>query len=286
MDPAVQTIPLMDNITPLHYMGINNPDDFMRECLNYSTNCQSCINAPTSQPCGWCPFSQVCVPDPGRLGILAGIRDKNICPFVSERYEFRARELGCSVSSITLWTSVVSLVVGMLLVIVISSVITWFARRRVLSWISTVLQNEREKNKASPETTSLLMIDGNEDLGYQSAATSANSISEECYTYDTEDESKVEKVGDSYVYDPQMMPASNERPRLHPSPNLQSYTDWRARNTVSASKSNGQELGRGLLSTFTVFLCTALARDVAAFWLNYIIYGVLGIAGVLLLEYE
>ncbi|KAK9235344.1 hypothetical protein V1525DRAFT_410309 [Lipomyces kononenkoae] len=256
MDPATQTILSMDNITlashtdaALDLMGIDNPDGFMRECLKYSTNCQSCINAPTSQPCGWCPFSQVCVPDPGHLGILAAIRDKNICPFLSERYEFRARELGCSVSSVTLWSSVISFVVGMLVVMILAAVTTWFARRRVLSWIATVLQNERDKNEASQET-SLLMMTGNEDSGYQSTVTSTNSISEECYTY-ADDESQAEKASDSYVYDPQMMPCNHERPRLHPSPQLGGYTNMSKRDRVPANESNSHDIGRGLLSTFS-----------------------------------
>ncbi|KAK9354027.1 hypothetical protein V1505DRAFT_421901 [Lipomyces doorenjongii] len=253
MDTTMQTIVMMDNITisshtdaALQLMSVDNPDGYIRECLQYSTNCQECITARTSQPCGWCPFSQVCVPDPGHLGILAAIRDRDICPFSSERYEFRARALGCSVSSITLWSTVISFVVAILFVLVLAAVTTWFARRPVLAWVARALQDKREEKDAS-EQTSVAMRIGDEDRGYQSIATSANSIA---YDEDDEDDdSHAEKASDVYIYDPQMMPANNERPRLHQSPRLRGYADMYERYRIPDTASDRLDRGRGLFSS-------------------------------------
>ncbi|KAK9374353.1 uncharacterized protein V1513DRAFT_446138 [Lipomyces chichibuensis] len=243
----------------LQLMSVDNPDSYMRECLQYSTNCQACISARTSQQCGWCPFSQVCVPDPGHLGILAAIRDRDICPFSSERYEFRARALGCSVSSITLWSTVISFVVAILFVLIVAAATTWLARRCVLAWVARVLQDEREKKDASEETSIAMRI-GDEDRGYQSIATSANSISEVYDAYDEDDDSHAEKTNDVYVYDPQMMPASNERPRVHQSPRLRGYGDMYERYTIAPDR---EERGRGLFSFST------LSKNVKGLYYKY-----------------
>ncbi|KAJ8098855.1 hypothetical protein POJ06DRAFT_269928 [Lipomyces tetrasporus] len=256
MSDMIETIVLMDNLTlsshtdvALRLMGIHDPDSYMQECLQYSTNCRECIGAPTSQPCGWCPFSQVCVPDPGHLGILAAIRDRDICPFPTERYEFRARQLGCSVSSVTLWSTVVAVVVAVVVVILVAAVTTWIARRRVLVWVSHALQDEREKIDANRETSSLMRT-GDEEQGYQSITTPSNLIPEVYDADDEDDGSPDEKMTDAYVYDPQMMPASSQRPRLHQSPRRRGYEDMYERYRVPDSP-DSRERGRGLFRIFS-----------------------------------
>ncbi|KAK9331309.1 hypothetical protein V1520DRAFT_91082 [Lipomyces starkeyi] len=46
----------------LQFMSIDNRDGYMRECLQYSTNCKACITARTSQPLGGVHFHKYASP--------------------------------------------------------------------------------------------------------------------------------------------------------------------------------------------------------------------------------
>ncbi|KAI1078267.1 hypothetical protein F5B20DRAFT_234379 [Whalleya microplaca] len=81
-------------------------------------NCQGCLE---QTDCSWCPFSWTCNPNPSPqplIPLLAPAFHENICPHWAERWELRARPLGCQVSTITALTAVVSvagtLVLGLL----------------------------------------------------------------------------------------------------------------------------------------------------------------------------
>ncbi|KAK7203287.1 hypothetical protein BZA70DRAFT_74848 [Myxozyma melibiosi] len=221
-------------------------DAYMKECLVFSTNCHACITAPTSQPCGWCPFSSTCVPDPSRLGILAAIRDSNICPYTDERFEFRARGLGCSVSSITLWSTVVSFTIGIIAVILVSALVLWLAKHRLLAWLERTLADEREKNLDREKAA--LLNSRSRDRGYQSMAI-VSRIPSETYNADDEEEDEDEQQDDvendedlyqqphlttavaiptqpdfqssGFIYNPQTQHFNSSKPRVYEIPTVE-----------------------------------------------------------------
>ncbi|PSS27930.1 hypothetical protein M430DRAFT_160727 [Amorphotheca resinae ATCC 22711] len=94
-------------------------DDLLHVCWPHQ-ECSSCLK---QGPCSWCPTSSTCVPNMYKIHLLAPISNADICPLWSERWELRARCLGCHVSTITLLTCIVSvcstfLVIGLVAVAV------------------------------------------------------------------------------------------------------------------------------------------------------------------------
>ncbi|KAK9467051.1 hypothetical protein V1512DRAFT_261815 [Lipomyces arxii] len=225
----MDTIMQMDNVSQaahfesaLAALHISNPDNYMNACMAH-TSCYSCVMATPRTPCGWCPYSQVCVPDPSN-GLLASIRDSSICPFPSERYEFRARALGCAVSSVTLWSTVVSFVIGIIITIALTAIIMYLARRKLLVFITKLLKTEDTEVNAGSEPS-------DHEQGYEAVDASDTRVekSEVDSIYSTD-------VG--YVYDPQMLP-NRERPRVHESPKRNPndiYTRFRAADDEDENK--------------------------------------------------
>ncbi|QGA15370.1 hypothetical protein EYB26_003027 [Talaromyces marneffei] len=64
-------------------------------------SCDDCISMRDDLDCSWCPFSSTCVPNPtDKYPLLAPIDYPDICPLgAKERWELRARGLGCNVST-------------------------------------------------------------------------------------------------------------------------------------------------------------------------------------------
>ncbi|KAH8815228.1 hypothetical protein F5884DRAFT_169575 [Xylogone sp. PMI_703] len=79
-------------------------DDLLLRCWAH----QDCSSCQAEGPCSWCPTSSTCIPNTSAIHILAPISNAGICPLQSERWELRARPLGCHVSTITLLTCIVS----------------------------------------------------------------------------------------------------------------------------------------------------------------------------------
>lgn len=67
-------------------------------------DCERCIR--DSHGCGWCPSSWACVP---AQSLLDPIKDENICPLSSERFELRTGTLGCGCSTTTLLSIIVTI---------------------------------------------------------------------------------------------------------------------------------------------------------------------------------
>jgi hypothetical protein len=66
-------------------------------------DCHSCTHS--SHGCGWCPFSQTCVPT---ANLLKPVTDAHVCPLDSERFELRTKALGCGCSTTTLLSVIVT----------------------------------------------------------------------------------------------------------------------------------------------------------------------------------
>ncbi|KAG9238329.1 hypothetical protein BJ875DRAFT_56348 [Amylocarpus encephaloides] len=79
-------------------------DDMLRVCWPHQ-DCSSCLKQGS---CGWCPESSTCVPNTSNIQIFAPVFNNKMCPLSSERWEFRTRPFGCHVSTITVFTCIVS----------------------------------------------------------------------------------------------------------------------------------------------------------------------------------
>ncbi|KAE8549442.1 hypothetical protein EYB25_007963 [Talaromyces marneffei] len=102
-------------------------------------SCDDCISMRDDLDCSWCPFSSTCVPNPtDKYPLLAPIDYPDICPLgAKERWELRARGLGCNVSTRNFLSVVVAVVssfmlVGLMALIfhVLSKMIGWCMERR------------------------------------------------------------------------------------------------------------------------------------------------------------
>lgn len=99
-------------------------DDLFHLCWTQQ-ECSGCLH---QGPCSWCavvspsqvavtaqisidatPQSSTCIPNPSNIHILAPIFRPNVCPLGSERWELRARSLGCHISTITFLTCIISI---------------------------------------------------------------------------------------------------------------------------------------------------------------------------------
>ncbi|KAF2663646.1 hypothetical protein BT63DRAFT_429924 [Microthyrium microscopicum] len=70
-------------------------------------DCGKCLK--TDADCGWCPFSQTCVPLPSNAHLLSPISNKHICPMPwQERYELRTSTFGCNCSTTTLLAALIT----------------------------------------------------------------------------------------------------------------------------------------------------------------------------------
>ena len=76
----------------------NNADYLLRRCWRIQ-DCYSCLH--TSDPCSWCAVSSACVANEASIALLAPIWERNICPISDERWELRAKGLGCKISTVT-----------------------------------------------------------------------------------------------------------------------------------------------------------------------------------------
>ncbi|KAA6410793.1 MAG: hypothetical protein FRX48_05103 [Lasallia pustulata] len=82
-------------------------DDLFYQCWRLQ-DCSPCLHS--HHPCGWCPTSSTCVPNVHSfLPILAPIRNPDICPHWSERWDLRTKGLGCYVSTVTFLTCIISI---------------------------------------------------------------------------------------------------------------------------------------------------------------------------------
>ncbi|TVY58122.1 hypothetical protein LCER1_G001909 [Lachnellula cervina] len=74
------------------------------------------IHVSRSEPILIILESSTCVPNTSKIPILAPIRNPDICPLWSERWELRTRPLGCHVSTITFLTCIISVLATFLAV--------------------------------------------------------------------------------------------------------------------------------------------------------------------------
>lgn len=84
----------------------NNADYLLRRCWRIQ-DCRSCLH--TSDPCSWCAVSSTCIPNETPLGILGPIWNPGVCPISDERWELRAKGLGCKVSTLTFLSVLVAI---------------------------------------------------------------------------------------------------------------------------------------------------------------------------------
>ncbi|KAJ5798881.1 uncharacterized protein N7503_006386 [Penicillium pulvis] len=90
-------------------------------------SCSQCLTEGVS--CSWCAISSTCVPNPGRFPILAPIGSDQICPLGSkERWELRARPLGCNASTLNVLSVIIS-ISGTLALFAIVVLIVWLVKR-------------------------------------------------------------------------------------------------------------------------------------------------------------
>lgn len=106
-------------------------EDLLPHCWRLNT-CDSCLDNK-DYACGWCPYSSACIPNPATFPLLSPLTNPLICPDTHghERWELRAKGLGCNVSTRN-FLSVVVTVVGTLAVVglVWVSRVVWRAIRR------------------------------------------------------------------------------------------------------------------------------------------------------------
>ncbi|KAG0639717.1 hypothetical protein HOY80DRAFT_66134 [Tuber brumale] len=101
----------------------NTSDPVFRKCWNRNA-CNDCLSSidPT---CGWCPFTQTCVP-----ATFTTPLHSSSCPSLSERWEMRTAPLGCQVSMITLGGVLVGVVSALVIVLLVAGAIWTWRRRR------------------------------------------------------------------------------------------------------------------------------------------------------------
>ncbi|KAJ5658645.1 uncharacterized protein N7484_002294 [Penicillium longicatenatum] len=111
-------------------------------------SCSQCLADDVS--CSWCAISSTCVPNPGRIPILAPIGSDQICPLGSkERWELRARPLGCNASTLTVLSVMIS-ISGTLALFAISVLIIWLVKRVRRRMKQTEYERLDEDSQNSP----------------------------------------------------------------------------------------------------------------------------------------
>ncbi|KAJ6013442.1 hypothetical protein N7540_008033 [Penicillium herquei] len=113
---------------PLSYntSALDIQDPIFHACWRRQS-CSECLSGDIA--CSWCAISSTCVPNAARVPILAPIGSDQICPLGSkERWELRARPLGCNVSTLTALSTTVAILSTLALLGVISLII-WLAKR-------------------------------------------------------------------------------------------------------------------------------------------------------------
>ena len=104
----------------------NNADYLLARCWRIQ-DCYSCLH--TSDPCSWCAVSSTCVSNEAPIGLLAPIWNPKICPIHDERWELRAKGLGCKVSTLTFLSVLISVLATVVVVL-------WlWAARKVWIWL-------------------------------------------------------------------------------------------------------------------------------------------------------
>jgi len=93
-------------------------DNDLLRCWRHQ-ECWDCLKE-AGAPCSWCPTSSACIPNFGRLQVLAPIWNADICPWWAERWELRSSPLGCHVSTITFFTCVVSILATFTTIVLIA----------------------------------------------------------------------------------------------------------------------------------------------------------------------
>ena len=107
----------------------NNADYLLRRCWRIQ-DCYSCLH--TSDPCSWCAVSSTCIANEAPIGLLAPIWKSNICPISDERWELRAKGLGCKVSTLTFLSVLAGILATIAIVVWLSIAVriwTWLRRR-------------------------------------------------------------------------------------------------------------------------------------------------------------
>lgn len=106
----------------------NNADYLLRRCWRLQ-DCYSCLH--TFDPCSWCAVSSTCVANEAPIGLLAPIWKPNVCPISDERWELRAKGLGCKVSTFTFLSLLAGILATIAIVLWLSLVVrTWVWLRR------------------------------------------------------------------------------------------------------------------------------------------------------------
>ena len=88
-----------------------NGSSLLAKCWQHQS-CDSCLH--DQNLCSWCAASSTCVANPTRWQLIAPIFHPKICPLKEERWELRAKGLGCGVSTVTLM-SVIIAIIGVIL---------------------------------------------------------------------------------------------------------------------------------------------------------------------------
>ena len=106
----------------------NNADYLLRRCWPIQ-DCYSCLH--TSDPCSWCAVSSTCVANEAPIGLLAPIWKRDICPISDERWELRAKGLGCKVSTLTFLSVLAGILATITFILCLSLVVrTWVWLRK------------------------------------------------------------------------------------------------------------------------------------------------------------
>ena len=98
----------------------------------HEQSCYPCLHS--SFPCSWCVASSTCVANPARLHLLAPIFHPGVCPLKDERWELRAKLLGCKVSALTFLSVIVSVAATLVTLVIVwglSLLSRWAWPRRV-----------------------------------------------------------------------------------------------------------------------------------------------------------
>ncbi|KAF2718998.1 hypothetical protein K431DRAFT_252222 [Polychaeton citri CBS 116435] len=77
--------------------------DRLSACWQHQ-NCNACLG--DNSECGWCPSSNACIP---ANSLFEPVRNKDVCPSRSDRFELRTKALGCNCSTTTLLSVLVTI---------------------------------------------------------------------------------------------------------------------------------------------------------------------------------
>ncbi|KAF8429721.1 hypothetical protein EV426DRAFT_132799 [Tirmania nivea] len=101
------------------------PDSFLHKCWRLNT-CSSCLDQHPTFSCGWCPYSNTCLP---ASSMFSPIYNPSICPLANERWELRTRTLGCNMSTRNILCIITTVIATLLVVGLLALIYAWWKMR-------------------------------------------------------------------------------------------------------------------------------------------------------------